>query len=132
MSKFTPKFIRKFKISTTVVYPPVVCGNQNGTIYRAWRKKKDIATTSLSSALSLAPTTPIYDAPVNMHPRRTILYRGWLLLTAAWRERRQSLMPLCWFSYDLYGPYDTWCKSVFLSSCRFRLCMTENRVSLIS
>lgn len=116
-------YMRKFKISTAVSVIYSWSLTEIKMVRFIVHKEKKDMVTSLSPTLwsSSAPTTPIYDIPVNMHPRRTSLYRGWLLLTA-WRERRQSLVPLCWFFYDLYalyGPHDT-CKSVFLSSCRSR------------
>jgi len=83
----------KFRRNSTVIYSWLLTEIKMIRFIARGKKK---TTTSLSPALSwssLAPTTPIYDAPVNMHPRRTILYRGWLLLTAAWREWRQSLVP---------------------------------------
>lgn len=49
--------------------------------------------------------------------RRTILYRGWLLLTAVRRERRQSLGPPCWIHYDLYALYDPYDKTRSFRQC---------------
>lgn len=64
---------------------------------------------------------------VNMHPRRTTFYCGWLLLTAVWRKRRLSLELSCWIHYDLYALYDSRGKTHGLrdhvSSCYTRLCI---------
>lgn len=95
--------------------------NWNSTIHRA--RKRSIATTLQLPSLfwsSLAPTL------VNMHPRRTIIYCGWLLLTTVWRERRLSLGPPCWIHYDLCAFTILMARrmipeTMFLPSCHFRL-----------
>lgn len=72
---------------------------------------------------------------VNMHPRRTIFYCGWLLLTAVWRKRRLSLELSCWIHYDLYALYDSHGKTHGLRdhvpSCYIRLCIIPGIFSSI-